>query len=94
MISDFGFDEDADLVTRRGFADSAIRAEAVEWDADLVVLGTHGHNWVDRILVGSTTERLLNRLPTSLLVVPVAPHRARRDASESAGSPTHRVAQT
>lgn len=94
LISDFGFDGGTDLVTRRGFADSAIRAEAEEWDADLVVLGTHGSNWVDRILVGSTTDRLLNRLPTSLLVVPVAPRPARRGAGEGAASAQHRVVPT
>jgi len=35
------------------------------------VVGSHGKGWVDRLLIGSTTERLLNRLPTSLLIVPI-----------------------
>lgn len=46
--------------------------EAVEeWGADLLVVGSHGKRWVDRLLVGSATNWLLNHLPTSLLVVPV-----------------------
>jgi hypothetical protein len=49
-----------------------IVAEAAAWKADLLVVGSHGKGWVDRLLVGSTTERLLNELPTSLLVIPTA----------------------
>lgn len=48
----------------------AIAETAAAWAADLVIVGTHGKGWVDRVLLGSTTERLLNRLPTSVLVVP------------------------
>ena len=61
----------AEKVTRYGTAVEALFQEAADWDADLLVVGSHGKGWVDRLLVGSVTERLLNRLPTSLLVVPV-----------------------
>ena len=67
----------SDRIVRRGKADEEIAEEAVAWQADLVVVGTHGTNWVDRMLIGSTTERLLNRLPASLLVVPVNRRAAR-----------------
>jgi nucleotide-binding universal stress UspA family protein len=56
---------------RCGAPGRAIAEEAEAWGADLVVVGSHGKGWVDRVLLGSTTERLLNRLPTSVLVVPV-----------------------
>jgi nucleotide-binding universal stress UspA family protein len=62
---------DTEKVTRYGTAGDTILQEATEWGADLVVVGSHGKGWVDRLLIGSVTERLLNRLPTSLLVVPV-----------------------
>jgi nucleotide-binding universal stress UspA family protein len=61
----------AEKVTRYGTAVETILQEATDWPADLVVVGSHGKGWVDRLLIGSVTERLLNRLPTSLLVVPV-----------------------
>jgi nucleotide-binding universal stress UspA family protein len=41
--------------------------------APLLVLGTHGSGRVDRLLLGSTTEKLLARLPASLLIVPTVP---------------------
>jgi nucleotide-binding universal stress UspA family protein len=66
---------ETDRVTRRGEAAVAVEAEAAGWPADLIVVGSHGKGLVDRVLVGSTTERLLNALPASLLVVPAAPAR-------------------
>jgi nucleotide-binding universal stress UspA family protein len=61
----------AETVIRRGRAAAAITSEARQWHADLVVLGSHGRGWVDRLLIGSVSERLLNVLPASILVVPV-----------------------
>jgi nucleotide-binding universal stress UspA family protein len=63
---------DSDKMVRRGPAADTIAEVASEWDADLLVLGTHGRGWVDRMLIGSVTERLLNRLPTSILVIPIS----------------------
>jgi nucleotide-binding universal stress UspA family protein len=56
---------------RPGSAPLALADEVAEWGADLLVVGKQGRGWVDRLLLGSVTERLLNHLPTSLLVVPV-----------------------
>jgi len=67
-----------DRVVRRGRADHEIAEEAVAWRADLLVVGSHGKGWIDRLLIGSTTERLLNRMPTSLLVVPIGRPAQRR----------------
>lgn len=63
--------ESATMSLRRGAAAETIDEEARERAADLVVLGSHGKGWVDRILIGSVTERVLSALPTSVLVVPV-----------------------
>jgi nucleotide-binding universal stress UspA family protein len=57
--------------TRRGVAAEAIAAEVAERRAEVVVLGSHGKGWVDRMLIGSVTERVLSALPCSMLVVPV-----------------------
>jgi nucleotide-binding universal stress UspA family protein len=45
--------------------------EASDWQADVLVVGSHGKGWAQRVLLGSVTERLINHLPTSLLVAPV-----------------------
>lgn len=72
-------------VTRMADPVHAITDVTKEWMADIVVIGSHGKNWVDRVLIGSTTERLLNKLPTSLLVVPVGAPTAGARAAHSAG---------
>ena len=65
---------DVEKFVRYGMPVDLIKQEAAAWAADLVVVGSHGKDWVDRLLIGSVTERLLNNLPTSLLVVPTHAH--------------------
>lgn len=74
---------DAMLTVRRGAADQCVAEEVESWHADLLVVGSHGKGWVDRLLVGSTTERLLNHLPTSTLVVPVPAPQDSASSSET-----------
>jgi nucleotide-binding universal stress UspA family protein len=59
-------------IVRTGIASEVLAAEATTWPAHLVIVGSHGKGWVDRLLMGSTTEHLLNALPTSILVIPTA----------------------
>jgi len=42
---------------------------AAEWQADLLVAGTHGRRGVDRFFVGSVAEQLVRKARTSLLLV-------------------------
>ena len=43
-------------------------------EADLIVMGTHGHNLVERIILGSVAEGVIRKSKVPVLVVP-----ARRD---------------
>jgi nucleotide-binding universal stress UspA family protein len=70
---------DHQKVVRQGIALDAIAEEAVAWRADVIVVGSHGKGWVDRLVIGSVTEDLLNDLPTAVLVIPV-PAPERREA--------------
>jgi len=54
-----------------GPTEKTISRQAADWGADIVVVGSHGKGWVERILLGSTTRRLIREMPASLLVVPV-----------------------
>lgn len=56
---------------RHGHVVETRTREAFDWKADVLVVGSHGKGWAQRVLLGSVTERLVNNLPTSLLVAPV-----------------------
>lgn len=67
---------DHSKVIRSGIALETIVQEAAAWRADVIIVGSHGKGWVDRLLIGSVTEDLLNNLPCAVLVIPVpAPDR-------------------
>ncbi len=58
-----------------GLPGEALLERAVRLAADLVVVGVRHRTRLNRILVGSTTETILQRAPCSILVVPEsAPH--------------------
>jgi nucleotide-binding universal stress UspA family protein len=53
-----------------GPAVGAIVQTAQHLGADLIVVGSHGISGAERLVFGSTTEGLLRRAPTSVLVMP------------------------
>ncbi|HET7463513.1 MAG TPA: universal stress protein [Longimicrobium sp.] len=55
---------------RAGVPAEQIVAEAREWNADLVVVGTHARGWGARLLLGSVAEAALRDAPCSVLAVP------------------------
>ncbi len=46
-----------------------IAEAAQQWQADLLIVGTHGRHGVERLLVGSVAENLMRLAPMSLLMV-------------------------
>jgi nucleotide-binding universal stress UspA family protein len=53
----------------RGRIAETIVDVARDWDADLVVIGTHGRRGFARLLVGSVAEDLVRTATTSLMLV-------------------------
>jgi nucleotide-binding universal stress UspA family protein len=43
---------------------------------DLLVVGTHGHDQLEKLVLGSVTEKVLHRAPCPVLTVPSAPENA------------------
>lgn len=68
-----------DLLVEEGHQPArAILAAAAAYDADLIVLGSHGYDIVDRVL-GTTAGSVANTSPVDVLVV----HRARKTTSRT-----------
>lgn len=53
----------------KGPVHSEIIKFAAEHDIDLVVIATHGHTGLSRILIGSTAERVVRECPCPVLTV-------------------------
>jgi nucleotide-binding universal stress UspA family protein len=60
-----------DFDVKAGDASAVILETAHQSSADLIVMGTHGLGGFRKLLLGSTTERVLRRTDTPLLAVPL-----------------------
>ncbi len=58
LVDDFG-----------GHLGESVANEAKNWDANLIVVGTHGRRGIDRILMGSGAEQVIRLSPVHTLVV-------------------------
>jgi nucleotide-binding universal stress UspA family protein len=70
-IREFFPDSNIDLTTQIsiGAPEQVLIETAKEWNADLVVVGSHGRGFWGRMLLGSTTDALVHHAPCSVLVV-------------------------
>ncbi|MBI4854367.1 MAG: universal stress protein [Acidobacteria bacterium] len=56
-------------VVREGLVAQEILEEASEWDADLIVLGTHGRKGLSKFLLGSVAQRVASHAKCSVEIV-------------------------
>jgi nucleotide-binding universal stress UspA family protein len=56
--------------TPEGIPEKEILNIATEWEADLIVMGTHTRSGLDRILTGSTAEYVIQHALIPVLVTP------------------------
>lgn len=77
MAKSAGVPADGKLVETAGRRlGELVAEEARNWEADLVVVGTHGRRGMSRILLGSGAEQVLRLAPVPVLAVrtPHGPH--------------------
>ena len=58
-----------EVLLREGAPTDGIIDAAREWDADLIIAGTHGRGGLQRLFVGSTAEAVLRTAPCPVLVI-------------------------
>lgn len=56
-------------LVRIGDPARAIVEEAEMWEADLIVVGSHGYGFWGRVVMGSVSQAVINHAPCSVLVV-------------------------
>lgn len=71
MVKDLGHGIDVELFTPEGEVKDTILKLADEWDATLIVAGTHGRKGLNRLLMGSVAESILRDAHVPVVVVPM-----------------------
>jgi nucleotide-binding universal stress UspA family protein len=75
-----------ELVVHQGTAPDSILSFAQAQKTDVIVMGTHGRRGFDRLMLGSTTDRVMRRAPCPVLAICKPPH-----DSMAAGEDGHHV---
>jgi nucleotide-binding universal stress UspA family protein len=57
------------LVTEGDFAESILKT-AKDLHVDIIVMGSHSRRWLDEILMGSVTEKVLHHTTIPLFIIP------------------------
>lgn len=63
-------DENISIILKEGSSAEEILNIAKEIKADLIVIGSHSKKWLDKLLIGSTTEKVLRHTEIPMLIIP------------------------
>jgi len=64
-------DEAITTVIEEGEVADMVLKTALRSHADIIVIGSHSRKWLEKVLVGSTAEKVLGQTTKPLLIVPV-----------------------
>lgn len=63
---------DAQAILLKGDAAKLIIEKAAELEAEIIILGSHGHGLLHKALLGSVSEAVLRHAPCNVMVVPTS----------------------
>lgn len=69
LIRMYDGEEEVLRFTPEGIPQDEIIATSIQWDADLIVMGTHGHTGLMHLVMGSVTEHVLHHAKCPVMVV-------------------------
>lgn len=84
LITKLGIEADQRVVL--GEPGPTICDIAREIDAQVVVIGSHGHGWLRRVFIGSVSRHVLHHAPCPVLIARHQDHPDSADSADSAGS--------
>ena len=56
------------------FAESILKT-AKDLQVDIIVMGSHSRKWLEKIVMGSVTEKVLNHTSIPLFIIPTKKHK-------------------
>lgn len=63
-------DEKIQTMVAEGDTADIIIEVAKDLNADVIVMGSHSQKWLDHLLIGSVTEKVLRKTNTALYIIP------------------------
>jgi nucleotide-binding universal stress UspA family protein len=57
-------------IVKEGDSAESILASAKELHIDLIVMGSHSRRWLEKILIGSVTQKVLHHTMVPILIIP------------------------
>jgi len=69
-IKDHLHDDTIQILVEKGSFPEMILKTAADMNTDLIVLGSHSRRWLDQILIGSVTEKVLHHTTIPLFIIP------------------------
>lgn len=66
-----GMNIDSCIHVAKGLPALSILTHAKDWEADLIVIGTHSQNIIEKILMGSVAKEVLSKAHIPVYMVPV-----------------------
>ena len=63
-------DKTIKTIVKEGDSAKYILASAKELHIDMIVMGSHSRRWLEKILVGSVTQKVLNQTMVPILIIP------------------------
>ena len=64
-------DDKIETIVGTGECADVILKTASHKHVDIIVMGSHSRRWLDQILLGSVTEKVLRQTTVSLLIIPI-----------------------
>ena len=64
-------DKKIKTIVKEGDFAPAILTAAKELKADMIIMGSHSRNWLENIVMGSVTEKVLHGTTIPLLIIPI-----------------------
>jgi nucleotide-binding universal stress UspA family protein len=64
-------DTEIETIIKEGDFAKTILNTAKELKADMIIMGSHSRNWLENIVMGSVTEKVLHGTKIPLLIIPV-----------------------
>ena len=65
---------------------SAIVSKSLTWQPDLIIVGSHGHGAIGRVLLGSVSDYVVHHAPCSVVVARIPKHSKEKEQAYSYSS--------